>query len=587
MNFTSVKLSNNALNFLLAQYHAIFKRAYVKGLAAAVIVTAGMAAGSAQAIDYNDQISSTLADAKDITLNNGDTINFANSAIGYQISGYVNNLTINAGGTLSNADASNLIITGTLTLNDRGTITLTSGGLVTPNSNVGGTGTFDAILDGTVNLNGGILQSNNLSVGHNAEIVIEGKLTGWSSFSSGTSQEFSQLGGGNAGTGTEIGTSNIAGQIIIGDYGQILAYDDSVMNLNEGATISFRGTSGNSAIQSAQGATLNINGAIIETDDPDNTVTTGIKGAIYADTLNINSGRIIVASGDSFDIKGFKSSAHAFAGDNNRESMTAVMNGGAIENAGTINLGAVAGDKFTVNGGDISNAASATFAVGSGTAVTLAGGTFANAGTATLASGASLTVAGCSFTNNGTITATSGSTLTFTGTSASGSTYTNNDTITIGSGAGFTTSGSLTLAGNGTINFQEGATGISLGGENVVLNNKLILGDNVDVNIAGKITFNGDGQSGDGKTVDITGNGDLVIGSTGTLIINDAASTIGLTFTSGTGTAGDVGTFSSGTGFAGFDSGSTGILYIDVAKVAGLNGLTINNSNIADFTVMK
>ena len=44
-----MKLSNNALNFLLAQYRAIFKRAYVKGLASAVIVTAGLAAGQAQA----------------------------------------------------------------------------------------------------------------------------------------------------------------------------------------------------------------------------------------------------------------------------------------------------------------------------------------------------------------------------------------------------------------------------------------------------------------------------------------------------------------------------------------------------------
>ena len=46
-----MKLSNNALNFLLAQYRAIFKRAYVKGLASAVILTAGLAAGQAQATD--------------------------------------------------------------------------------------------------------------------------------------------------------------------------------------------------------------------------------------------------------------------------------------------------------------------------------------------------------------------------------------------------------------------------------------------------------------------------------------------------------------------------------------------------------
>ena len=49
-----MKISNNALNFLLAQYRAIFKRAYVKGIASAVLLTAGLAAGQAQAAD-NDQ----------------------------------------------------------------------------------------------------------------------------------------------------------------------------------------------------------------------------------------------------------------------------------------------------------------------------------------------------------------------------------------------------------------------------------------------------------------------------------------------------------------------------------------------------
>ena len=46
-----MKISNNALNFLLAQYRAIFKRAYVKGIASAVLLTAGLAAGQAQAAD--------------------------------------------------------------------------------------------------------------------------------------------------------------------------------------------------------------------------------------------------------------------------------------------------------------------------------------------------------------------------------------------------------------------------------------------------------------------------------------------------------------------------------------------------------
>ena len=69
LRFTSVKLSNNALNFLLAQYRAIFKHAYVKGLAAAVMLTAGLAAGQAQsaAIDTN-----LLSGTEPIAINGDD-----------------------------------------------------------------------------------------------------------------------------------------------------------------------------------------------------------------------------------------------------------------------------------------------------------------------------------------------------------------------------------------------------------------------------------------------------------------------------------------------------------------------------------
>ena len=49
-----MKQTNNAIKFLLAQYRAIFKNAYFKGLATAVVVTAGLAATQAQAVDAND-----------------------------------------------------------------------------------------------------------------------------------------------------------------------------------------------------------------------------------------------------------------------------------------------------------------------------------------------------------------------------------------------------------------------------------------------------------------------------------------------------------------------------------------------------
>ena len=46
-----MKQTNNAIKFLMAQYRAIFKNAYFKGMATALVLTAGLAAGAAQADD--------------------------------------------------------------------------------------------------------------------------------------------------------------------------------------------------------------------------------------------------------------------------------------------------------------------------------------------------------------------------------------------------------------------------------------------------------------------------------------------------------------------------------------------------------
>ena len=46
-----MKQTNNAIKFLMAQYRAIFKNAYFKGMATALVLTAGLATGAAQAAD--------------------------------------------------------------------------------------------------------------------------------------------------------------------------------------------------------------------------------------------------------------------------------------------------------------------------------------------------------------------------------------------------------------------------------------------------------------------------------------------------------------------------------------------------------
>lgn len=70
-----MKVSNNALNFLLAQYRAIFKRAYVKGLASAVLLTAGLAAGAsqAQADPITDSDNTVLQGTEEVTVDGTST----------------------------------------------------------------------------------------------------------------------------------------------------------------------------------------------------------------------------------------------------------------------------------------------------------------------------------------------------------------------------------------------------------------------------------------------------------------------------------------------------------------------------------
>ena len=165
-----MKVSNNALNFLLAQYRAIFKRAYVKGLASAVLLTAGLAAGQAQA----DSLSGTTA------LSGEDAITItgvSGSATGYdylQIKGSGTDAAWNADVTISGGEptsgtSGNYIQAsgGALTLTGNGTLNISitdpetevaSGGLLLQGGASGGVTVNIAKVDvtrGTLTLEDG------------------------------------------------------------------------------------------------------------------------------------------------------------------------------------------------------------------------------------------------------------------------------------------------------------------------------------------------------------------------------------------------------------------------------------------------
>ena len=122
-----MKLSNNALNFLLAQYRAIFKRAYVKGIASAVILTAGLAATQANAGTLSgaaswDTVSGTTIASG--TYESIDTTNrFFNDLV---ISGSTGNLTITKANGKHNTAVN---VKGQLTVKSGATLTVNSGAL--------------------------------------------------------------------------------------------------------------------------------------------------------------------------------------------------------------------------------------------------------------------------------------------------------------------------------------------------------------------------------------------------------------------------------------------------------------------------
>ena len=119
-----MKISNNALNFLLAQYRAIFKRAYVKGIASAVLLTAGLAAGSAQADDIASGAASwdAVTSVNNVLINDGQTYTFS----GGKPNNNYNDITIQSGGLTVKNDSggTELYLKGTLRVDKNGTLTV-------------------------------------------------------------------------------------------------------------------------------------------------------------------------------------------------------------------------------------------------------------------------------------------------------------------------------------------------------------------------------------------------------------------------------------------------------------------------------
>ena len=357
-----MKLSNNALNFLLAQYRAIFKRAYAKGLAPAIMLTAALAAGSAQAAN----ITTSTASFDDWTIGNDITI--SGSVSGDFSNKTVNSLTIGAGASLSNnAESGNsaALCTNALTI-DGGSLTIDN----SKNSSIGNNGygvlgwneqaDQANIGDGTsiftVQGDGATVSLTKTSVQFKRVNLLDGKITLGSSFgaaSSGWAHNTAiQAGYDVEGTGVmTIGSSDGTGPEITMNSGSTLSANNIEMN---GGTITMNGV--------GQDYASGTNTALIYLSVGDNRVANlkggAIKvtgnGGIFGPELNFQGTDVTIEAGGELAIG--KVTVFNSASASNTSDIT-FSTGTTVDNQGTLTLH---GDT-TFNGAELTNVGTVNF----------------------------------------------------------------------------------------------------------------------------------------------------------------------------------------------------------------------------------
>ena len=274
-----MKISNNALNFLLAQYRAIFKRAYVKGIASAVLLTAGLAAGQAQAagsLSLPNQLPGQdveyIVDGSGSAENTFDKVNINTSGSG----------SFNGTLTIENGSVENNFFAG-------------SGGAL----NISGQGTLNIAVEGDDVTNSGMKivgNTGNVDVDINAVNVTRGtlKLSDTNSSNSGTAALKADVItiGSEGATGTE---AYLTISSLSDDVGATLGRaddknrPDSQISVLGGGVLTMQGSGSSGA--TVQGASLRIGtGGVMLTD-------TGSVNKVLVDDFTVENGAFKVISG--------------------------------------------------------------------------------------------------------------------------------------------------------------------------------------------------------------------------------------------------------------------------------------------------
>ena len=426
-----MKQTNNAIKFLMAQYRAIFKNAYFKGIASAVLLTAGLAvAGGAQAKDYTQDDFNTIGD-EGVEWAAADTIQITDGVAGGSIeNNNAFNITITStGNKIDASSATNVPVTvnalsGSITLADSAdgadflikatdgsgaTFNIKSftvgdsGALTISGSSATGVATLNA---GTITLAGGTSSSIKFSGGAAAAAVLQGHLTSTATVGSNgdttklTTLDFSQ----GSGTLKTYGTGVNANINVYSQKGAVLdlsledpeneTAENQLLQLT-GGKIDLQGHDSNS------GATFTIAHGTLEIgDDVVLTNSTGstkagqliVSGAAATDnaTLRISSEKLksfLAADGQSPDKSGAVTvnSGSIYLTDSTKSAVdladgftfatSAVEAGGSIALTSTADS-IIAGDKLAVSKKLTGDASKATIEA---TTLTLGSETFNSA----------------------------------------------------------------------------------------------------------------------------------------------------------------------------------------------------------------
>ena len=335
-----MKQTSSALTFLLAQYRAIFKRAYIKGIASAVLLTAGLAAGAASgpamaAVNNNildvADFTATQDDASGASITQSSSINIGsfdatkfNKGWTYigdtDISG--KDVKVNViGGVTTQTSHRHIAFVGSngLTIKDGASFDLTNS--ASTNTQIyggtnGNSGTITVSGEGSaLSVTKGSITFNKAVISDGATVTVGGLVdlnkTVESKAQNADWRYYSNIFAKNNSSANSSGTFTIdSATVNLNDQSQILAGHS--MEITGNSIINFKGewhdaetgTGYASAFMRGVSDTSTVNITGDNSKTPLLHVESEKHGAIYSDNISLTASRVQIDSGSSFTLDG-------------------------------------------------------------------------------------------------------------------------------------------------------------------------------------------------------------------------------------------------------------------------------------------